>query len=80
MTYSLASDSRSWWLPSAIAGAIGAVALGAILILPRVAEPTAPVNNAPAASVPSHDKVERFCFMHRPPRNYVDELPQPTCQ
>ena len=30
-TFALTADSRSWWLPSAVAGAIGAVALGAIL-------------------------------------------------
>ena len=31
---SLAGESRNWWLPSAVAGGIGTVALGAILILP----------------------------------------------
>jgi hypothetical protein len=83
MKYSLTADSRSWWLPSAVAGAIGAVALGAILILPLAGE-SAPVNpapDAPATSVPSGDGVGRTCFMQRPPRIYgVDDLPQPNCQ
>lgn len=82
-SYSLAADSRSWWLPSTVAGAIGAVALGAILILPNTGQP-APVNRAPdadVASVPSDPGAARKCFMQRPPRPYgVDELPQPACR
>ncbi len=80
MKYSLAADSRSWWLPSAVAGAIGAVALGAILILPLAGQPANTAPDAPGVSDPSDDGVGRSCFVHRPPRNYgVDELPQPDC-
>jgi len=77
-SYSLAADSRSWWLPSAVAGAIGAIALGTVLILSNTGQPD-PVNIAPDAgvvSVPSDAGAARECFMQRTPRNYgVDELP-----
>lgn len=83
MNLSLAADSRSWWLPSAIAGVIGAVALGAILVLSLFGE-SDPVNLAPpdpGASVLSDHGDARPCFMQRPPRPYgVDELPQPACR
>ncbi len=75
----LSADTHTWWLPAAAAGAIGAVALGAILILPTLGETTAPVNNAPGASVPGADNGSR-CFMQRPPRNQGDQLPQPVCR
>jgi hypothetical protein len=77
-SFALAADSHSWWLPSAVVGAIGAVALGAILILPTIGEPDT-VNNAPAVSVPGAD-LGRTCFMQRPPRNHGDQLPQPACR
>ena len=70
--YSLSADTRSWWLPSAIAGAIGAVALGAILVLPTTGQ-SAPVPFVPGA--------ERSCFMEPAPWNYgVDKKPQPDCR
>jgi hypothetical protein len=78
-SFALTADSHSWWLPSAIIGAIGATALGAILILPTLGETTAPVNNAPGVSVPGADS-GRTCFAQRPPRNHGDQLPQPACR
>jgi hypothetical protein len=78
-SFALASDSHSWWLPSAIVGGLGAVALGAILVLPTIGGP-AQVNNAPGTSVSTHDDVGRSCFMQRPPRNHGDQLPQPACR
>ena len=77
-SFALTADSRRWWLPSAVAGAILAIALGAILILPTVRETAAPVNNAPAASVPGADNGSA-CFMQRVPRNQGDQLPLPVC-
>ncbi len=77
-SFALTADSHSWWLPSAVAGAIGAIALGAILILPTLRETAAPVNNAPAASIPGADNGSA-CFMQRVPRNQGDQLPQPVC-
>ncbi len=84
MNYSLAADSRSWWLPSAAAGAIGAAALGAILILPLTGQSSAPVNpapDAPAASVPTEgNDIGRTCFAQRPQRNTgIDPLPESDC-
>ncbi len=80
---SLSADSRSWWLPSAVAGGLGTVALGAILILPTGGQ-SAPEKDAPdvpAFSVPSDRGDGPACFAHRPPRPYgVDELPQPACR
>lgn len=71
---SLAADSRSWWLPSAIAGAIGAVALAAILILPTSGQP-ATVYEAPGPGLGGP------CFREPAPHNYgVDQLPQPDCR
>jgi len=68
----LAADSHSWWLPSAIAGAIGAVALGAVLVLPTLGHP-ATVH--PAPDYPGS------CFREPAPHNYgVDQPPQPVCR
>ena len=33
-TYSIGSDSPRWWWPSATAGAVGAAAIAAILVIP----------------------------------------------
>lgn len=80
---SLTAESRSWWLPSAIAGGIGTVALGAILILPTSGQSASDKDapDAPAVSVPSDRGVGSACFARRPPRPYgVDELPQPVCR
>jgi hypothetical protein len=74
--YALAADSRRWWLPSAVAGAIGAVALAVILILPTSGHPAPETPDGSGASVPANPGVGHSCFMHRPPRVYgVDDLP-----
>jgi len=81
-SFALSADSRNWWLPAAIAGAIGTAALGAILILPTNGQSVNNAPNAPAVSVPADDGAGRSCFSfpQRPPRNYgADELPQPAC-
>jgi hypothetical protein len=70
--FALSAESHTWWLPSAIAGAIGAVALGAILILPTLGQP-ATVHDAP--------DYPGACFREPAPHNYgVDQLPQPVCR
>ena len=83
MNLSLAADSRSWWLPSAIVGTLAAVILGAILILPMIGN-TAPVDdapNAPAVSVPLDRRALPTCFREYPQRHYgVDKRPQPGCR
>ena len=80
MNVSLAAQSRSWWLPSAVAGGIGVVALGAILILPNGGRPAPDTDapGAPAVSVPFDQGVGRTCFAERP--YGADELPQPACR
>jgi hypothetical protein len=81
MDYSLAAESRSWWLPSAVAGAIGTVTLGAILVLAFNGQTGNTAPEAPAISVPSDNSVERSCFMQRPQQHEGDfALPQPHCQ
>lgn len=83
MTNSLAADSRTWWLPSAFAGGIGAAAVAAILILPTSGHAVSPNNapDAPPVSVRSDDDSAHRCFMQRPPRIYgIDRLPQSPCQ
>lgn len=80
---SLSSDSRSWWLPSAIVGGIGTVAVGAILILPTSGQSASDKDapDAPAVSVPSGHAVGHSCFAQRPPRPFgADEFPQPVCK
>ena len=77
---SLAGESRSWWLPSAVAGGIGTVALGAILILPTSGQ-SASERDAPAVSVPSGHGVGLPCSAQRAPRPYgVDEFPHAVCR
>jgi hypothetical protein len=78
--FALASDSRSWWLPSALAGTVGVAVLGTILVLPTLGQ-AAPVTIAPAGSVGSDTGSGPACFMHRPARNhFVDEPPRPACR
>jgi hypothetical protein len=80
-SFALASDSHSWWLPSAIIGAIGATALGAVLFLSNTGQPSPLTDtpDAPAVSVPDTG-AGRTCVAHRPPRNHGDQLPQPACR
>ena len=80
---SLAAEHRTWWLPTAIAGGIGTVALGAILVLPTGgqsdSEKDAP--NAPGVSIPFDGGVARTCHSLRPPRPYgVDDFAAPVCR
>ena len=72
MNYSLAAESHTWWLPSAIAGTIGAVAIGAVLVLPSLGD-TGTTNPGPPLP-------DRTCFMQQNPRHGVDQLPQPDCR
>ena len=71
MNYSLAAESHTWWMPSAIAGAIGAVAIGAVLVLPNLGNTD--VTNP--GGTPVHT-----CFMGQNVRNGGDPLPQPVCK
>ena len=80
-SYSLTSDSRRWWWPSAAAGAAGTAAIAAILVLPAavqaVPEPLSPAEPARSVFVdPTHD---RQCFMWRSVWNEALDGPQPRC-
>jgi hypothetical protein len=80
-SYSLTSDSRRWWWPSAAAGAAGAAAIAAILVLPAavqaVPEPVAPVE--PAQSVLVDEVRDRQCFLLQPRWNTGLDGFQPRC-
>ena len=80
-SYSLSSDSRRWWWPSAVAGAAGTAAITAILVLPgavqAVPEPVSPAE--PAHSVFIGDSYEHQCFMRRSVWNEALDGPQPRC-
>ena len=71
-SYSLAAETHTWWLPSAIAGAIGAVAIGAVLVLPSLGH-TGSTNPGPSLT-------NRTCFMEQNLRHGTDQLPQPVCK
>jgi len=73
MNYALTAESHTWWLPSAIAGAIGAVAIGAVLILPTLGQ-AGSVDNSPGGS-PDRGT----CVAERPARPGVEQLP-PACR
>lgn len=80
-SYSLTSDSRRWWWPSAAVGSAGAAAIAAILIVPVAVqaqpEPIAPAE--PAYSVYIGEGVDRPCFAHRSTWNEALDGHQPRC-
>lgn len=80
-SYSLTSDSRRWWWPSAALGTAGAAAIAAILVMPTVVqaapEPVAPAE--PAYSVPVGDSRDHQCFLHRANWNEGLDGFQPRC-
>jgi hypothetical protein len=84
-SYSLGSDSPKWWWTSAAAGAIGAAALGAILVLPAsgsaVRLQDSPDPAPPAVVLPSDDARghARQCFMWQSRWNDTLNGPQPVC-
>ena len=80
-SYSLSSDSRRWWWPSALAGTASAAAITAMVVLPGVVqaapEPLSPAE--PARSVFIGDTDDRQCFMFRSPWNEALDGVQPRC-
>ena len=77
-TYSLAADSRRWWWLPATAGALGAAAVTAILVVPATG--TAPVIEPPTVEfVDTGTVVERPCYLARPGWNTVRGWEQPVC-
>lgn len=80
-SYSLTSDSRRWWWPSAVAGTAGAAAIAAILVLPgavqAVPQPVTPAE--PVGSVLIGDTYDRQCFLLRSSWNEALDGVQPRC-
>ena len=79
-SYSLASDSRRWWWPSAAAGTLGSVAVAAILAVPATGSVAHDRTQAPApVTTGSGTVVERPCYLARPGWNTVRGWEQPVC-
>ena len=82
--YSLSSDSDSSWVPTAIAGSIGAAAVCAIFVVPVIGAQATPVgapidgSNVPDGSGPV-GLIERPCYLTRAGWNTPAEWEQPVC-
>jgi hypothetical protein len=82
--YSLSSDSRRWWWPSATAGALGTAAVTALILLPAAGGQAMPVptthHEAPGTVFWVPDaSTERPCFIRQPHWNDALDGPQPVC-
>jgi hypothetical protein len=82
--YTIGSDSRRWWWPSAAAGMVGATAVAAIVAIPTAGQ-ARPVeisrNEAPAIVIPAPAPgTDHPCFMVRFRWNTALDGPQPTCR
>lgn len=82
--YSLSSDSDRWWLPSAIAGTIGAATVGAIIAVSvtgaQAVPDWTPTNDAALPAVPdSVVLVDRPCYLARKGWNTPAGWEQPVC-
>ena len=83
-SYSLTSDSRRWWWPSATAGGVGLAAIAAIVVLPTAGN-AIPVDHT--GQVPDvggtvllveHAGPTHPCFMVRARWNTALDGPQPV--
>ena len=79
--YSITSDSRRWWWPSAAAGTAGVAAVAAILVLPATVQasthPVAPVERD--YSVLVDEDRDGQCFLLRAQWNEGLDGVQPQC-
>jgi hypothetical protein len=79
-SYSLDADSRRWWWLPATAGAIGTVAVTAILVVPAtssVSPVEPPVTDV--ADTGSVTVIERPCYLAPPDWNTVGGWEHPVC-
>jgi len=83
--YSLSSESRRWWWPSATAGSVGVAAIAAIVVLPTTGHAIPVDDSGPGPDVgstvflaeptgPTHP-----CFMVQARWNTALDGPQPEC-
>lgn len=79
--YSLSSDSDRWWVPTAIAGTIGAAAVSAIFVVPVIGAQATPVE-APTDDSGSRSVtiIERPCYLTRAGWNTPAGWEQPVCR
>lgn len=79
-SYSLAADSRRWWWLPATAGAVGATAIAAILVVPATG--SASLLEPPSSGVGgvgTVTEVERPCYLARPEWNTARGWEHPVC-
>lgn len=81
--YSLESDSRRWWIPSAAAGTLATAVVGLIVVLPATGN-AIPVDTTRQGSTPTVPGItyrpgNSPCFMVRAVWNEALDGPQPTC-
>ena len=82
--YSLSSESDRWWLPTAIAGTIGAAAVTAIFVVPVIGAQATPIETPiDDSAVPDSSGpvilIERPCYLARPGWNTPAGWEQPVC-
>lgn len=83
--YSLSSESDRWWMPTAIAGTIGAAAVTAIFAVPVIGAQATPIEAPPDDSVVpggsgSVTLIERPCYLARAGWNTPAGWEQPVCR
>lgn len=83
--YSLTSESDRWWLPTAIAGTIGAAAVSAIFVVPLLGAQASPVEAPTGDSAVPGDPgsvtfVDRPCYLTRAGWNTPAGWEQPVCR
>lgn len=76
--YSFSSDSDRWWLPTAIAGTVGAAAVTAIFVVPLIGAQATSVGTPPDVSSPVI-LIDRPCYLARAGWNTPAGWEQPVC-
>ena len=82
--YSIASESDCWWVPTAIAGTIGAAAVSAIFVFPLIGAQASPVEAPGEGDVGQGGSgtvtiIDRPCYLARPGWNTPADWEQPVC-
>jgi len=78
--YTLAAESRRWWMPSAAAGVAATSAILMIALVPANGYASEPRDQRPAVGVPATDSTGyRPCYLVRPHGNLAPEGPPVRC-